>query len=206
MSVQKIYGFATSKGIAGGIYDMYHYSVDSRFNEEENDVLTFGMGVVPGAIPGSNIALPTSASKAEDFEGIVVNGFDRQQDLEGKLFILNNQNVGVMRRGRIWARLVAAAKPKYGNALHLIVSGDDAGCFGTTGGITVPGRFIGPASNGLAPVELFGCVAGEASGGATALSDLTDVDLTTAATEGQVLKYNASESKWEPGNDNTAGA
>ena len=103
-------------------------------------------------------------------------------------------------------RLAAAAKPKYGDDLHLIVSGDDAGCFGTTGGITVPGRFIGPASNGLAPVELFGCVAGEASGSATALSDLTDVDLTTAATEGQVLKYNASESKWKPGNDNTAGA
>ena len=36
MSVQKTYGFATSKGIAGGIYDMYHYPVDSRFNEEEN--------------------------------------------------------------------------------------------------------------------------------------------------------------------------
>lgn len=206
MSVQKTYGFATSKGVAGGIYDMYHYPVDSRFNEEENGALSFGMGVVPGTIPGSNVALPTSSSKAEDFEGIVVNGFDRQQDLDGKLFILNNQNIGVMRRGRIWARLAAAAKPKYGDDLHLIVSGDDAGCFGTTGGITVPGRFIGPASNGLAPVELFGCVAGEASGSATALSDLTDVDLTTAATEGQVLKYNASESKWKPGNDNTAGA
>lgn len=36
MSVQKTYGFATSKGVAGGIYDMYHYPVDSRFNEEEN--------------------------------------------------------------------------------------------------------------------------------------------------------------------------
>ena len=34
MGVQKTYGYATSKGVAGGIYDMFHYPVDSRFNEE----------------------------------------------------------------------------------------------------------------------------------------------------------------------------
>ena len=105
MGVQKTYGYATSKGIAGGIYDMYHYPVDSRFNEEENGKLTFGVGVVPGKIPGSSVALPTSTSKATDFEGVVINGFDRQQDLDGRLYILNNQNVGVMRRGRVWVRL-----------------------------------------------------------------------------------------------------
>ena len=32
MGVQKTYGYATSKGVAGGIYDMFHYPVDSRFN------------------------------------------------------------------------------------------------------------------------------------------------------------------------------
>lgn len=100
MGVQKTYGYATSKGVAGGIYDMFHYPVDSRFNEEENGKLHFGVGVVTGKVPGSSVALPTSASTADNFEGVVINGFDRQQDLEGKLYVLNNQNVGVMRRGR----------------------------------------------------------------------------------------------------------
>lgn len=166
MSVQTTYGYATGKGIAGGIYDMYHYPVDSRFNEEQNGKLRFGVGVVPGTLPGSNIALPTAESSAADFEGVVVNGFDRQQDLEGKLTILNNQNVGVMRRGRIWARLATGAVPSYGAALHMIVDGDEAGCFSNEGGMEIPGRFIGAACNGLAPVELYGVpAAGSTEGG-----------------------------------------
>lgn len=156
MSVQNTYGYATGKGIAGGIHDMYHYQVDSRFNEEGNDKLRFGVGVVVGTIPGSNIALPTAESTGADFEGVVVNGFSQQQDLEGKLFIMNNQNIGVMRRGRIWARLGAGAEPAYGDSLFLITEGDDAGCFATEGGLEIPGRFIGAASRGLAPIELYG--------------------------------------------------
>ena len=85
MGVQKTYGYATSKGVAGGIYDMFHYPVDSRFNEEATGKLHFGVGVVTGKVPGSSVALPTSASTADNFEGVVINGFDRQQDLEGKL-------------------------------------------------------------------------------------------------------------------------
>ena len=104
MGVQKTYSYATSKGVAGGIYDMFHYPVDSRFNEEATGKLHFGVGVVTGKVPGSGVALPTSASTADNFEGVVINGFDRQQDLEGKLYVLNNQNVGVMRRGRVWVR------------------------------------------------------------------------------------------------------
>lgn len=154
MGVQKTYGYATSKGIAGGIYDMYHYPVDSRFNEEENGKLTFGVGVVRGEVPGSGIALPTSASTAADFEGVVINGFDRQQDLDGKLYILNNQNVGVMRHGRVWVRLATGATPAYGDELHMIVEGAEAGFFAKEGGIAISGRFIGAANNGLAPVEL----------------------------------------------------
>lgn len=101
MSVQTKYGFATSKGIAGGIYDMYHYPVDSRYNEEDNGVLRFGMGVVRGSLPGSNVALPTSASKAADFEGVIVNGFSNQHDLEGVVSILNNQKAAF---GWLWLR------------------------------------------------------------------------------------------------------
>lgn len=87
MGVQKTYGYATSKGVAGGIYDMFHYPVDSRFNEETTGKLHFGVGVVTGKVPGSSVALPTSASTADNFEGVVINGFDRQQDLEGNLLV-----------------------------------------------------------------------------------------------------------------------
>lgn len=99
MGVQKTYGYATSKGIAGGIFDAFHYPVDSRTNAAASGKLTFGMGVVPGDTPGSNVTIPTASSKATDFEGVLVNGFDRQQDLEGKLYILN---------GRVWASCAVA--------------------------------------------------------------------------------------------------
>lgn len=156
MAAQTKYNYATGKGIAGGIYDMYHYPVDSRFNEAETGKLHFGMGVVQGSVAGSNVALPTAASTAEKFEGVVVNGFTTQYDLDGDVRILNNQNIGVMRKGRIWVALATDAAPAYGDALHLIVSGDDAGCFTTTGGVEIAGRFIGAASDGIAPVELYG--------------------------------------------------
>ena len=44
-------------------------------------------------------------------------------------------------------------------------------------------------------------VIGEGSGGASALSDLTDVDISGSVQGGKVLKYNAVEEKWTPGDD-----
>jgi len=38
-------------------------------------------------------------------------------------------------------------------------------------------------------------------GGASALSDLTDVDISGSVQGGKVLKYNAVEEKWAPGDD-----
>ena len=162
MSVQTKYGYATGKGIAGGIFDMFHYPVESRFNEEENGVLRFGVGVVRGSLEGSNVKLPVTGATAAEFEGVVVNGFSNQHDLEGKVRIMNNQNIGVMRKGKIWAVLAADQTPAYGDAVHLIVEGDDAGCFATSGGVALAGRFIGSACNGVAPIELYGVDAVEA--------------------------------------------
>ena len=81
------------------------------------------------------------------------------------MFILNNQNLGVRRRGRIWVRVTADAKPAYGGALHMVTSGADVGCFATTGGLEIPGRFLGPAQDGVAPVELYGTGAAAAATG-----------------------------------------
>ena len=54
----------------------------------------------------------------------------------------------------------------------MIVEGDEAGCFAKEGGIAITGRFIGAASNGVAPVELYGVpVAGGADGHAASTDD-----------------------------------
>lgn len=155
MSAQMNYGFATGRAIAGEIYDMFHYPVDSRWNEEKNGILRSGVGVVAGTIPGKNVVLPTGGKTVADFEGIVVNGMTQGHDLEGKVTIRNNQNIGVMRYGRIWVRLAAEQTPAYGDPVHLIVEGGDAGCFATEGGVEIAGRFLGDASDGLAPIELY---------------------------------------------------
>lgn len=48
--------------------------------------------------------------------------------------------------------------------------------------------------------ELAGAIS-EGGGGASALSDLTDVDISGTVQGGKVLKYNAVEEKWAPGDD-----
>jgi len=156
MAAQKTYKYATDRGIPGGIYDMYHYQVDSRNNEENDGKLGFGMGVIRGSVPGSNVKLPVTESTELVFEGITVNGFTTQQDLEGNTRVLKNQTVGVMKRGRIWVRIPEGVEPSYGDQLCLIKTGEDVGCFTNdiTGTMQLGGRFIGGASNGVAPVEL----------------------------------------------------
>ena len=119
-----------------------------------------------------------------------------------------------MRYGRIYVRVAAGDEPAYGDPLLLVINGDEAGCFTSTedsgNTIAVNGRFLGGVDNGVAPVELMRepVTGGNASGGggsagATKLSDLSDVDLSSPATDGQVLKYDNASSKWKPGDDNT---
>ena len=58
----------------------------------------------------------------------------------------------------------------------------------------------------FARIEVASTGGGGGGGGASALADLTDVDVATVApTNGQVLKYNTTSSKWEPGDDNDSG-
>lgn len=171
------------------------------------------MGVVQGSKPGVNIALPAAGATADKFEGIATNNRTTEYDMDGRVFVRKGVGVGVMRYGRIYVRVKEGDAPEYGDALLLIVNGDDAGCFTSTedsgNTIAVNGRFLGGVDNGVAPVELMrepvtgGTASGGGSAGATKLSDLTDVDLSTPATDGQVLKYDDASSKWKPGDDNT---
>ena len=213
MSAQTRYGYATPIGAPGGIVDLAPYAIDTFLNDEENGVLKFGMGVVRGSKPGVNVALPASGATSDKFEGVTTNNRTTEYDMDGRIFVRKGVGVGVMRYGRIYVRVKTGDAPEYGDPLLLIINGDDAGCFTSTedsgNTIAVNGRFLGGVDNGVAPVELMrepvigGAASGGSSAGATKLSDLTDVDLTIPATDGQVLKYDDASSKWKPGDDNT---
>ena len=218
MSAQTRYGFATPIGAPGGIVDLAPHAIDTFLNEEESGVMKFGLGVVQGSKPGVNIALPETGATADKFEGVTTNNRTTEYDLEGKLHVRNGAAVGVMRYGKIYVQVEDEDEPAYGDPAFLIITGDDAGRFTSTENsgstIAVNARFIGTVDNGVAPIELMrepvnagGASGGGSSAGATKLSDLTDVDLSTPATDGQVLKYDDASSKWKPGTDNTgAGA
>lgn len=158
MSAQTTYNFATPRGVAGGLYDLSNYCIDSRINAEAGNGVCFGMGLVRGDKPGSNIKLPVTDSTAADFDGIAMNGFNTQQTMEGEVRISPKSSVGVLRYGRAWVRIKNGISPAYGEAMYLIKTGDDAGCFTnlSTEGLAVNGVFIGEKGSGnIAPAELF---------------------------------------------------
>lgn len=160
MSVQTSYGFKTPVGIAGGLFDLAPYAIESRLNEEDTGLLHFGTGVVQGSTPGTNIKKPVAASTAAVFDGITINGFSTQQNMAGEIELIEGQTVGVLRYGRCWVKVTGTANPSYGKELRLVIAGDDAGSFtdaaiAENSIIAVKGRFIGGAKNGIAPVELF---------------------------------------------------
>lgn len=159
MSAQTRYGYSTPKGHAGGIVDLAPYAIDTFINEAETGVMMFGMGVVQGSIPGSNINLPESGAAASEFEGITTANRTTEYDLEGNLSVRKGAAIGVMRYGRIYCRVAADVEPAYGDAVYLVTDGDDVGCFTNTEGntIAVKGRFLGGVDtyNQVAAVELF---------------------------------------------------
>lgn len=170
MSAQNRYGYSTPVGSAGGIVDLAPYAIDTFLNEEANGVMKFGFGVVKGSNPGVNIAMPTDASAVGDFEGITTNNRTTEYDMDGNLSVRNGASIGVMRYGRIYARIVDGVEVAYGDPVYLITSGDNVGMFtnsaestgqGEEGEaddtIAVKGRFMSgvDANAQIAVVELF---------------------------------------------------
>ena len=159
MSAQTRYGYSTPIGAPGGISDIAPYAIDTFANEENTGKLKFGLGVVYGSKPGKNIKIPASGAKATDFAGIVTNNRTAEYDMEGKIFLRKDKAVGVMRYGRIYARVPAELTVTPGEAAYLIASGDDAGCFTNEadGNLAIKGRFLSTADTTtlVAEVELF---------------------------------------------------
>lgn len=157
--MQTSYNYTTPKGVAGGLYDLAPYQVESRVNGETiPGALKFGMGVVQGSTPGTNVVRPAAAATADKFEGLLLTGFTQEMDSTGEVIIKPKQTVGVLRYGKAWARLSKDATASYGDKLYLITSGNEAGLFTNeaSGNLAVNGRFVGAADSvGIAPVELY---------------------------------------------------
>ena len=171
MSAQTRYGYSTPIGAAGGIVDLAPHAIDTFLNEEESGILRFGVGVVRGSKPGINIALPDDKATAAVFEGITTNNRTTEYDMEGKLHVRNGAAVGVMRYGKIYGRVAEGVEPAYGDAVYLLISGDEAGCFtneaaaaaaedeaeAPPAAIAVKARFVGGVDKSaqIAAIELF---------------------------------------------------
>mgnify|MGYP007033164394 CR=1 FL=1 len=162
MGVQTSYNYGISKGMVGGLYDISYY--------ENNTFITpggipFGYGVVKGANPGVEVKLPDTGSKAADFEGIVQNGFTTMQDMNGKAIPEKGSSIGVLRIGKIWGAVGAAATPAYDKPVYLITDGDEAGRFtteeDTATKILLPLRFINEKDDDIAPIRVTGQVIDE---------------------------------------------
>lgn len=217
MAVQTAYNWTTGKGIAGGLVDLTPHIIDTFANEENNGVLKPGMGVMAGTTAGKQIKVFKTGGTPV-FEGVVTNNRTTEYDLDGKIRVLKGKAVGVLRWGRIWVKVPAGVTVAYGNGLYIIGAGDNAGYFTNTDNSSanpaVPGRFLGPAENGIAPAEIYhsdtaaaAATAAANSAAATAvaalkLEDLSDVAITTPS-DGEVLKYNGTATKWKNDTDET---
>ena len=157
---QLSYTFHTQIGSPGGLLNLSPYRIDSRANGEETPGrLKFGMGVVQGAAPGANIAVPQSGAAPAQFEGIAMTGYTSELNVSGEAELRQHATVGVLRYGSAWARIVEGVEPDYGDPLHLVVTGDDAGLFTNVSGagtIAINGRFGKERGTaGVAAVDLY---------------------------------------------------
>ena len=82
MAVQMNYG-EPSRGMPGLLYDRANYDAVTRRNSAEDGKLFFGCGVVQGAEPGKDIALPATGATAEKFEGVVMYSANTEMDDDG---------------------------------------------------------------------------------------------------------------------------
>ena len=156
---QTSYGYHQQAAVPGGLRDTSPHSIVARANEEtEAGAVKFGMGVVQGTVPGSNVKLPVSDSTSDMFEGIVITGV-KSMDLQGAVAIEKTDTLGILKWGKVWVRLASVvASVAYSDSLYLVISGDDAGKFTNEAdnAIAVNGVFIGGIESGdIAPVELF---------------------------------------------------
>ena len=128
MAAQLNYTQSTPKGVPGGKFDLAFDEVVSRTNEAADGSIKFGTAVAIGTVPGHTVKKATSATAAQ-IDGIVVATQNVEQDMRGKVNILENSVLNVMKKGNIWGRSSQYATPVYGSTAYVIVDGDETGYF-----------------------------------------------------------------------------
>ncbi len=154
MSVQTTYSWAVPFGMPGAIADNTEYAGVTFLNGEETGKLFCGLGVVQGETPGVDVKIPTSADTAK-FEGVVINDYHYELDMDGKVRIPKGRPMAVLRWGKIYVALAKEAQPKYGDPLKMKATGEEAGYFDPSGDMAVNGRFLSGPDNGVALAEIF---------------------------------------------------
>lgn len=156
---QMSYNYDTLYGAPGGIVDLAPYAIDTFANSENDGVLKFGVAVVSGTAAGKEIALPATTSTAADFLGITTNNRTTELGLDGNLYVRHDAAVGVMRYGRIYARIDSGLTIAYGDPVYMCADSAKLGLFTnvSTSNVAIKGRFLNfvDAANQVAEIELF---------------------------------------------------
>ena len=144
---QRNYSFFPKTGAPGRIVDLAPYAVDAFINGEDTGVMELGMGVVLKTGAEKTILKPGSTGAGTVFAGIVVNGGTEEHGLENENYVRNTKALGVMRYGRIYARVKTGLTIANGDPVYLITEGDNAGLFTNvaTDNTAVAGRFLSAA-------------------------------------------------------------
>lgn len=129
MSAQLDYNYGTSKGVPGGKVNLADDEVITRQNEEKDGVMKAGLAVSVGSSAGTTVKIPVAGTKASQIEGVVLAHANVEQNMDGVVTIRKESELGVMKRGNIWARTAEGAEPQYGEKALVVISGKDAGCF-----------------------------------------------------------------------------
>ena len=156
MAAQKDYRYSTPKGVPGGKVDISFDEVATRINEAEDGALKFGMAAAVGSAPGANVTIPGADTTAEKIEGVVLHHPNTEHSQDGKVVIKKDATVGIMTKGRVWARLAADIIPAYREKAYVCISGDDAGAFTNVadGALDIGAVFGNASDDGIAVIEL----------------------------------------------------
>ena len=157
MAVQTTYSEAKA-GFPGALVDTSAHSMVTRKNGADTGKLFFGMGVVRGTTPGEDVAIPATGATAAKFEGVTVYAANTEMDEDGAVKLNKGMALDVLQSGKIYVLVADDVDPAYGDAVYLVISGDDAGKFTKTSGATavaIKAKFLGAAEDGVAPAQFY---------------------------------------------------
>ena len=120
MPAQMSYSYSTPKALPGAKADIRFDEVVTRRNEEADGVLEYGMAVQVGTSPGATVKVPVSGATAAQIDGVVMRVANTEEDKNGTLIVPGGAALGILKAGRIWARLASDAVPEYGKAAYVV--------------------------------------------------------------------------------------